>query len=153
VVVGSEALAGVHAGAPVEVHVEAAFAAQAGAAVEAQIEAPVGAQAEARCLGLGCDSTVVLAGLFVLAVAPSAVKAGELAHLVPSYWSFRQVWVLSVLPYLLWPSERCYTFNHRGVYPMSAYIFEDCNGGGKVEFCGQRSCSLSSRGNTPDRSG
>lgn len=100
-----EALAGFHAGAPVGVHVKAAFAPQVGAAVEAQIEAPVGTAAEVRGSGLGCGSTLALAGLFVPAVAPSAVEAGEPAHLSPPYWRFRQVWVLSVLPYLLWPSE------------------------------------------------
>lgn len=119
-VVGYEALAGFHAGAPVGAHVKAVFAAQVGAAIEAQIEAQVGAQIEARWSGLGCDSTLALMGLLVLAVAPSAVKVGGPAHSNPPYWRFRQVWVLSVLPYLLWPSERCYTFNHRGVYPISA---------------------------------
>lgn len=108
-VVGVEPLAGFHAEAPLEVHVKAVFAAPVGAVAEAQIEAPVGAPVgaaiEARDCGLGCGSTLALAGLFVPAVAPSAVKAGEPAHLNPPYWRFRQVWVLSVLPYLLWPSE------------------------------------------------
>jgi hypothetical protein len=134
VVAGFEALVRVHAEAPVGVHVEAAFAAAFEAAleapIEAQVEAPVGvqvvppagAQVEARWSGLGCDLTPAPAGLFVLAVAPSAVKAGELAHWIQSPWRFRRVWVLSVLPYLLWSSERCYTFNHRGVCPISASI-------------------------------